>query len=48
MNVSYFFCGSVTVFSDYDHVASVMNLCMYYRIPYTDFTTREDGVTLRM
>ena len=48
MNIAYFFCGSVTVFSDYDHIASVLNLCMYYCIPYTDFTTRQDGVAVRM
>lgn len=47
MNISYLFVGSVAVSVTYDHIASLLNLCMYYCIPYTDFTPKEDCVTLR-
>ena len=46
MNPTYFFLGCVTVKADYDNIAALLNLCMYYCIPYTDFTAESDGVSL--
>lgn len=46
MNPTYFFLGCVTVKADYDNITALLNLCMYYCIPYTDFTPEADGVRL--
>ena len=46
MNPGYFFLGSVKIFTDYDNAAPLLNLCMYYCIPYTHFTTVSGGVEL--
>ena len=46
MNISYFFLGAVTVCVDYDNVTSLLNLCMLYSIPYSDFCAKPDGVTM--
>lgn len=46
MNITYLLLGSVTVFVPYDEISSLLNLCMYYCIPYTDFSPDSDGVQL--
>ncbi|MBQ8408960.1 MAG: sporulation protein YqfD [Clostridia bacterium] len=46
MNLTYLLVGSVTVQATYGMVAALLNLCMYYCIPYTDFVTVEEGVRL--
>ena len=46
MNPSYFFLGGVKIFADYDNAAPILNLCMYYGIPYTRFTPTAEGVEL--
>ena len=46
MNPSYFFLGGVKIFADYDNAASILNLCMYYCIPYTRFTPTAEGVEM--
>lgn len=46
MNPSYFFLGSVTVSADYDSITPLLNLCMYYCIPYSDFKAQRDRVTM--
>ena len=46
MNPSYFFFGGVRVHADYDNAAGLLNLCMYYCIPYTDFAPVGDGIEL--
>lgn len=46
MNISYLFCGGVTVRADLDNTAALLNLCMYYCIPYTDFHPVEGGVEM--
>lgn len=47
MNLAYFICGSVIVFADYEQIVPILNLCMYYCIPYDDFKSTENGVSLR-
>lgn len=46
VDMSYFFSGGITVFADLDNITSLLNLCMYYCIPYTDFRAVEGGVRL--
>ncbi len=46
MNLSYFALGYVTVFADIDSITSILNVCMYNSIAYTDFQVGKDGVTL--
>ena len=46
MNPTYYFLGCVTLKADYDNITALLNLCMYYCIPYTDFTPEVDGVRL--
>ena len=46
MNAAYFFFGGVKVFVEYAHSTAFLNLCMYYCIPYTNFTTVTDGIEL--
>lgn len=46
MNPSYFFLGAVTVSADYENITPLLNLCMYYCIPYSDFTSKSDRVTM--
>ena len=46
MNPSYFFLGGVKIFADYDNATPILNLCMYYGIPYTRFTPTAEGVEL--
>ncbi len=46
MNISYYFLGSVTVSSDYESITSLLNLCMLYSIPYSDFQSHPDKVTM--
>lgn len=46
MNPSYFFLGGVRIFVDYDNAAPLLNLCMYFSIPYTAFTPVADGVEM--
>ena len=48
MNISYFICGYVTIKADYDNITPLLNLCMYYCIPYSDFTAETDGVLLTL
>ncbi len=47
MNLSYYFIGNVKIFISYGQVSDLLNLCMYYCIPYSDFTPCESGVTMR-
>lgn len=46
MNLTYFLLGCVTVRADHDNIAALLNICMYYCIPYTDFTPENEGVRL--
>ncbi len=46
MNPSYFFLGSVTVAADYSNVTAFLNLCMHLSIPYSDFKSYPDKVTV--
>ena len=46
MNVSYFFLGKITVRADYKNATDLLNICMLYKIPYTDFRTDESGISL--
>ncbi len=46
MNISYLFLGSIKVCVDYDNITPLLNLCMYYSIPYSDFRAEKDKVTL--
>ena len=46
LNPVYFLCGSVKVKTDLDNATALLNLCMYYCIPYTDFHPIEGGVEL--
>lgn len=46
MNPSYFFLGAVRVSVDYQNVTPLLNLCMYYCIPYSDFRAESDRVTM--
>ncbi len=46
MNVAYFFFGSVKIFADYESSAALLNLCMYYCIPYSDFKPISGGISL--
>ena len=46
MNVSYFFLGKITVRADYENATDILNICMLYKIPYTDFRTDESGISL--
>ena len=46
MNPAYFFLGSVTVKSDYESIAALLNLCMQYCIPYRDLRPVGDGVEI--
>ena len=48
MNPSYFFLGYVRVLADYDNITPLLNLCMYYGIPYSDFCAGSDGVMLTL
>lgn len=48
MNISYFICGYVTIKANYDNITPLLNLCMYYCIPYSDFKTESDGVYLTL
>ena len=48
MNISYFICGYVTIKANYDNITPLLNLCMYYCIPYSDFRAETDGVLLTM
>ncbi len=47
MNISYYLCGSAVVVVPSDNVAALLNLCMYYCIPYDNFEAVENGVKLR-
>ncbi len=47
MNFSYFLLGAVTVSVDYSNITPLLNLCMYKGIPYSDFCSGGDGVTMR-
>ena len=46
MNPSYFLLGAVRVSVDYENVTPLLNLCMYYCIPYSDFRAESDKVTM--
>ena len=46
MNIVYSFLGCVTVRADMNNITPLLNLCMYYAIPYTDFRVVNDGVEL--
>ena len=47
MRIVYFLLGYVDVYICSSHVADVLNLCMYYTIPYTNFCGCDDGVSMR-
>ncbi len=47
MNFSYFFFGSVTVSADHENITQLLNLCMYYGIPYSAALPSNDRVSLR-
>lgn len=46
MNPSYYIFGAVTVAADYDNVTAFLNLCMHLSIPYSDFKSYPDKVTV--
>ncbi len=46
MNLSYFLLGAVRVSVDHDNITRLLNLCMYYGIPYSKLTVRNEKVTL--
>ena len=46
MNISYFFLGKVSVSADYKNATGILNICMFYKIPYTNFCTNEHGISL--
>ncbi len=46
MNTVNFFLGKVKIKADFENITALLNLCMYYKIPYSDFMTAEDGVSL--
>ncbi len=46
MNPSYLILGSVTVSADYENVTALLNLCMHLSIPYSDFKSYPDRVTV--
>ena len=46
MNISYFFLGVVKVCADYANITPLLNLCMYQKIPYSDFHADSDKVTM--
>ena len=48
MNISYFICGYATLKADYGSITPILNLCMYYCIPYSDFRAESDAVYLTM
>jgi len=48
MNISYFICGYVTIKANYDNITPLLNICMYYSIPYSNFRAETDGVFLTM
>ena len=48
MNISYFICGYATIKANYDNITPLLNLCMYYCIPYSDFRAETDGVLLTL
>ncbi len=46
MNLSYFFFGAVTVSADYENITQLLNLCMYYGIPYSKVLPSKEKVSL--
>lgn len=46
MNPSYIILGSVTVAADYENVTALLNMCMHLAIPYSDFKSYSDRVTV--
>jgi len=42
-----FLLGSVAVSADYTHATALLNICMYYGIPYTHLQTYADHITLK-
>ena len=46
MNIAYFFLGAVTVSADYKNAMEILNICMFYKIPYANFRSDESGVSL--
>lgn len=46
MNISYALLGSVIICVPVEHITAMLNLCMYYSIPYTDFSADDEGVCL--
>lgn len=48
MNIAYFLLGSVKISADYENATALLNLCMYLSIPYTEFRTAPDRVTMRL
>ena len=47
MNPSYYILGAVTVAADYENVTAFLNLCMHLSIPYSDFKSYPDKVTVK-
>lgn len=48
MNAAYFLLGSVKISADYENATALLNLCMYLSIPYAEFNTYPDKVTMRL
>ena len=46
MNTVNFFLGKVKIKADFENTTSLLNLCMYYKIPYSDFKASSDGVSM--
>ena len=46
MNPSYLILGSVTVAADYGNVTALLNMCMHLAIPYSDFKSYPNRVTV--
>ncbi len=47
MDIILFLLGSVTVSADYTNATSLLNICMYHGVAYSELKTYEDHVTMR-
>ena len=48
MNIAYYLLGAFKISADFGNAAELLNLCMSYSIPYTDFKAEADKVSLCM
>ncbi len=43
MNIVYFILGYVDIYVKKEDAVMLLNLCMYYSIPYSKFSYNDDG-----